>query len=223
MRFERPSRLCCLWYDTLYWVGYTIFTFGFSYRHEGWGNLPRRGPVLILSNHFSMLDPIVTGLALRRHICQLARKNLFDQWLIGPIVRSLPGIPIDRNLGKEGIQAVLDALAHNRPVVVFPEGERSHTGQVQPLKPGVSLLIKRVNCPIVPVGIAGTFAAWSRFMKWPKFAPLLLPPGPSTIAASVGKPIDPTRYEKMTREEMLSDLHAALVAQHAAAERLRRK
>lgn len=223
MNPERPDLLTCRWYDCLYLLGFTVFTFAFSYRHEGWANIPRRGPVLILCNHHSMLDPIVIGLAVRRYICQLARKDLFHQRFIGPLIRSLPGIPIDRNMGKDGIQAVLDALQHNRPVVVFPEGERSHTGQVQPLKPGVALLIKRVKCPIVPVGIAGTFAAMSRFMKRPKLAPLLLPPGPSTIALSVGKPIDPARFENMSREEMIADLHATLVAQHAAAERKRRK
>jgi 1-acyl-sn-glycerol-3-phosphate acyltransferase len=204
-------------------VGFTAFTFGYSYRHRGWGNIPARGPVLILANHFSMLDPIVTGLASRRYVCQLARENLFRQWLIGPLVRSLPGIPINREMGKEGIQAVLDALAHSRAVVVFPEGERSHSEAVQPLKPGVSLLIRRVKCPIVPMGIAGTFAAWSRFMKRPRLAPLFLPPTRATIAVSVGQPIDPARYEGMSRDEMLRDLHAAIVAEQQAAEKLRRK
>ncbi len=94
---------------------------------------------------------------------------------------------------------------------------------MQPLKPGVSLLIKRVNCPIVPVGIAGAFAAWSRFMTWPKLSPLFLPPEPSAMAISIGEPIDPARYQKMKREPMLEDLHRVLVAQQAEAERLRRK
>ena len=66
---------------------------------------------------------------------------------------------------------MIDALGRGRAVLMFPEGERTHTGEVQPLKPGVALLIKRVTCPIVPVGIAGCFAAWSRFMKLPRMSP----------------------------------------------------
>src|SRR5947208_14814449 len=106
---------------------------------------------------------------------------------------------------------------------MFPEGERTHTGAVQPLKPGVSLLIKRVKCPIVPVGVAGTYAAFSRHMKVPRLAPAFLPPGPATVAVAVGKPIDPARYKGMDRDEMLADLREHPVRQAAAAERLRRK
>lgn len=223
MNSERPNFLVRCLYDTVYSASFTFYTFGFSYHREGWQNTPKDGPVLILSTHSSMLDPFAVGLGIRRYVCQLARKNLFDQWVIGWFMRTLPGIPIDRNMGKDGIQAVLEALERGNAVVMFPEGERSHTGEVQPLKPGVSLLIRRVKCPILPVGVAGTFAAWSRFMKRPKFAPPFLPAGPSTIGVSVGKPIDPARYEDMTREEMLADLHAALVTQQKAAERIRRK
>jgi 1-acyl-sn-glycerol-3-phosphate acyltransferase len=207
----------------VYCSSFVFYTLGFSYRQRGWRNVPRTGPVLILSNHSSMLDPFAAGLAVRRYVCQLARKNLFQQPVIGWFMRTLPGIPIDRGMGKDGIQAVLDALERGNPVIMFPEGERSHTGAVQPLKAGVSLLIKRVKCPIVPVGVAGTFAAWSRFMKWPHFAPLMLPRGPSSIAVSVGKPIDPARYVNMNREAMLEDLHAELLVQYNAAEELRKK
>jgi 1-acyl-sn-glycerol-3-phosphate acyltransferase len=220
---DRPNLVGRLWYDCVFWSSFTFFTFGFSLRREGWKNVPKKGPLLLLSNHQSMFDPVLVGLSSRRYLSYLARKSLFEQPLLAPLIRSLNAIPIDRNMGKDGIQAVLDALGHGQAVLMFPEGERTHDGTVEPLKPGVSLLIKRVRCPIIPVGIAGCFAAWSRFQKWPKPSPLFLPPGPSTIAISMGEPIDPARYASMKRDAMLADLHAALVAQHAAAVRLRRK
>jgi 1-acyl-sn-glycerol-3-phosphate acyltransferase len=220
---DRPNLAGRLWYDCVFWSSFTFFTFGFSLRREGWKNVPKKGPLLLLSNHQSMFDPVLVGLSSRRYLSYLARKNLFEQPVLAPLIRSLNAIPIDRNMGKDGIQAVLDALGHGQAVLMFPEGERTHDGSVEPLKPGVSLLIKRVNCPIIPVGIAGCFAAWSRFRKWPKPSPLFLPPGPSTIAVSVGEPIDPARYATMKRDAMLEDLHRVLVAQHAAAVRLRRK
>jgi 1-acyl-sn-glycerol-3-phosphate acyltransferase len=220
---DRPNLAGRLWYDCVFWSSFTFFTFGFSLRREGWKNVPKKGPLLLLSNHQSMFDPVLVGLSSRRYLSYLARKNLFEQPVLAPLIRSLNAIPIDRNMGKDGIQAVLDALGHGQAVLMFPEGERTHDGSVEPLKPGVSLLIKRVSCPIIPVGIAGCFAAWSRFRKWPKPSPLFLPPGPSTIAVSVGEPIDPARYATMKRDAMLEDLHRVLVAQHAAAVRLRRK
>jgi 1-acyl-sn-glycerol-3-phosphate acyltransferase len=185
--------------------------------------VPTSGPLLVLANHQSMFDPVLVGLASRRYLSYLARKNLFEQPVLAPLIRSLNAIPIDRGLGKDGIQAVLDALGQGQAVLMFPEGERTHNGEVQPLKPGVSLLIKRLNCPIVPVGIAGAFAAWSRFTKIPHPSPLFLPPGASTIAVSVGRPIDPARYKGKARDAMMVDLYSELVKQYSAAERRRRK
>lgn len=218
-----PTLIGRVWYDAVFWSTFTFYTFGFSLRRTGWGNMPRTGPVLVLANHASMLDPNLVGLASRRYLTYLARKNLFGQPVLGWFIRSVGAVPIDRGMGKDGIQSVLGALERGGAVLVFPEGERTHDGTVQPLKPGVSLLIRRVNCPIVPVGIAGTFQAWSRHMKLPKPAPLLLHPEDSSIALSVGKPIDPIRYKGMDRDDMMDDLRREIVAQVEAAERLRRK
>jgi 1-acyl-sn-glycerol-3-phosphate acyltransferase len=220
---DRPNLAGRLWYDVVFWSSFTYFTFGFSCRRSGWRNVPRSGPVLLVSNHQSMFDPVLVGLASRRYLSFLARANLFEQPVVAPVIRSLNAIPIDRNMGKDGIQAVIESLGHGRAVLMFPEGERTPTGEVQPLKPGVALLIKRVTCPIVPVGIAGCFAAWNRFMTWPRMSPLFLPPGPSTIALAVGEPIDPQRYAGRDREWVVEDLHRELLRQHQSAERLRRK
>jgi 1-acyl-sn-glycerol-3-phosphate acyltransferase len=220
---DRPNLAGRLWYDFVFWSSFTYFTFGFSLRRSGWRNMPRTGPVLVLANHQSMFDPVLVGLSSRRYLAYLARSSLFAQPVLAPLIRSLNAIPIDRNMGKDGIQAVFDSLGKGRAVLMFPEGERTRTGAVQPLKAGVSLLIKRVTCPIVPVGIAGCFAAWSRFHTWPHPSPLVLPPGPSTIALAVGEPIDPARYKGKDRDWVVGDLHNELVKQHAAAEVLRRK
>jgi 1-acyl-sn-glycerol-3-phosphate acyltransferase len=219
----RPNLVGRFWYDCVFWSTFTFWTFASSLRRGGWGNVPKDGPVLLVANHQSMLDPNLIGLSCRRYLMYLARKNLFEQPVLGWFIRSVNAVPIDRGFGKEGIQSVLDALARGGAVLMFPEGERTHTGEVQPLKPGVSLLIKRVKCPIVPVGVAGTYAAFNRHMKFPRFSPLLLPPGPATIAISVGKPIDPDRYKGMDRDAMLADLREQLVKQAAEAEKLRRK
>ena len=61
-------------------------------------------------------------------------------------------------------------------------------GQVQPLRPGIHLLIKKMAMPIVPIGIAGAYDAWPRWRAYPIPAPLFLPAGKGTIAVSVGPP-----------------------------------
>jgi 1-acyl-sn-glycerol-3-phosphate acyltransferase len=220
---DRPPLTARLWYDAAYWSSFTAFTFGFSFRRAGWANMPRTGPVLVVANHQSVIDPLVVGLGCRRYLSFLARSTLFKVPGFGRLIHSLGAVPIDRSMGKDGIQNVLDALGAGRAVLMFPEGERTHTGAVQPLKPGVSLLIKRLTCPIVPVGVAGCFEAWSRFRRLPTFAPLVSEPLPGAVAVSVGAPIEPGRYAGKPRDWVVADLHRELVAQHAAAEQLRRK
>jgi 1-acyl-sn-glycerol-3-phosphate acyltransferase len=139
-------------------------------------------------------------------------------------LRSLHAIPVDQEgVAKEGIKAIIDLLKAGQGVVVFPEGERSHTGQMQPLKPGILLVLKRMPVPIVPVGIAGAYDALPRTRKWPRLAPPFWTPTGADVAISIGKPIPPQRYENLPREKILEDLFAAIYQQREHAHRMRRK
>lgn len=211
------------WYDVCWWICYVGFSFGYSLRVQGRRNVPRTGPVLIVSNHQSFLDPIPIGLAVPRYLTVLARDTLFKSRPLAWLMESLGTLRIDRDFGKEGLRATLDALARGRCVHLYPEGERSHDGELAPFKAGVSLLIKKVKAPIVPVGLAGAYGAWSRHMKRPKFAPLFLPANEATMAVSIGKPIDPAPFEKMDRGEMLQKLYDAVKVEVEKAKRLRRQ
>lgn len=210
-------------YDLHYWSVFWTLTLGWSYRGSGRGNFPRTGPALVLANHQSFLDPIFVSLAAGRPLSFLARSSLFRGGRFDRLIRRYGAVPIDRGFGKEGIRTVIDVLTQGRAVLVFPEGERTRTGEIQPLKAGVSLLIDRVKAPIVPVGIAGAFEMWPRNRKLPRTAPLVMPRNGKGIAVHVGRPIPPERYASLPREEMLADLERELRAAKEAAERLRRK
>jgi 1-acyl-sn-glycerol-3-phosphate acyltransferase len=218
------ERAAELWYDVTYWVTATVFTLGFSLRAEGGRNVPLSGPALLIANHQSYLDPVLVGLAARRHLCYLARKTLFDNPLFAALIRSYHAVPIDQEgFAREGLRVILDQLKAGKAVLVFPEGERTGDGAVYPLRPGVHLLIKKGQVPVVPVGIAGAFEAWPRWRPCPVPAPLFLPPGKGTIAVAVGKPMPPQRFEGLPRERVLDELFGQLKTIQARAERLRRK
>jgi 1-acyl-sn-glycerol-3-phosphate acyltransferase len=219
-----PPWLMDRWWDLGKTTCFYATTGLFSLRTAGAHHVPRSGPVLALSNHQSFLDPILVGLAIPRYVRFVHRQTLKKNRLLAWVMASLRAIPIDhKGFSREGLQATLDALAAGNCVGMFPEGERTHDGTVEPFKPGIALLLKRVKAPIVPVGIAGAYAALSRHQKVPRLAPLFLPPTAATIAVSVGAPIDPAKYGKASREEMLEDLRAAVKAEAAKAEGLRRK
>jgi 1-acyl-sn-glycerol-3-phosphate acyltransferase len=219
-----PSLAARLWYDAVYMASATVMSLGFSLRSEGSRHIPRTGPALLIANHQSFFDPVLVGLSTRRKLCYLARKTLFRHRLVAWLIRSLNAVPIDHHgVGKEGIKIIVEQLRAGQAVVVFPEGTRSPDGLLHPLQPGVYLLIKRTQAPIIPVGIAGAFDAWPRWQKLPTPAPLFLPPGRGTIAVSVGAPLDAHRYAELPREQVLEELHLELQKRIASAERLRRK
>jgi 1-acyl-sn-glycerol-3-phosphate acyltransferase len=210
-------------YSATYWAAVGSFTLGWGFRATGRRHMPPTGPVLIASNHQSFMDPVLIGAAATRRLTYLARSTLFDNPALAAVIRHYGAVPIDRGFGKEGLQTVLGELTQGRAVLMFPEGERTHDGRLQPLKPGVSLLVKRVTCPIVPAAVAGVFDAWPRHKTWPTPDPLVLPCQGRSITVAFGPPIDPARYKGMDREGMLADLSAKIGEAHATAERVRRR
>jgi 1-acyl-sn-glycerol-3-phosphate acyltransferase len=219
------SWLARRWYDLLYIPSFILLVFVWSVRIRGRRNWPQGGPLLVVSNHQSFIDPVLVGLtAPGFYFTYLARQSLFRHRWLRWLIRSLGAIPIDnKGLGRAGLQATLEALQNGAIVLVFPEGERTHDGYIQPFEAGVSLLIRRVHAPIVPVGVAGVYEAWSRHMKLPRPAPLFLPPRRGAVAVVIGKSIDPASLTGLSREEMLSKLHQAVAVCAEEAERFRRK
>lgn len=213
-----------LWYDVNFSAAWASLTLGFSLRTEGSLNMPDRGPALLIANHQSFLDPLAIGLAARRRLCYLARKTLFTNPVFGAFLHSVGSVPVDQEgVAKEGLKTVLELLRAGKPVLVFPEGERTWTGQMQPLKPGIHLLIKRAGVPIVPVGVAGAYDALPRTRTLPTLCPLFWPAGKGSVAVSIGRPLPAERYQGLSRDAVLGEMFKEIHAVQQRAERLRRK
>jgi 1-acyl-sn-glycerol-3-phosphate acyltransferase len=212
------------WFKGCYWLSAATMTLGFSLRTEGHHHVPRRGPALLIANHQSFMDPILVGLAVRRHAVFLARKSLFRHRGLAWLMRSLHAVPVNQEgFAREGLKTILQQLQAGRAVGIFPEGERTGNGRMNPLRPGIHLLIKRMEMAIVPIGIAGAYDAWPRQRAYPIPAPLFLPAGKGTIAVSVGPPMDSRRFADQPREKVLAELFVELQKQKERAQRLRRK
>jgi 1-acyl-sn-glycerol-3-phosphate acyltransferase len=220
----RSSWLDARFYDLAFLTGWAGFTLGFSLRCKGMANMPRTGPVLVISNHQSFLDPWIVGISVRRRLTYLARKTLFRSRVFGTIIRALNAVPVDQEgVAKEGLKTIVEQLRMGRGVLVFPEGTRTPDGSLQPLQAGVHLLIRRALPPILPVAIAGAYDAWPMWRKYPIPAPLFLPPSKRTIGLVIGRPLDPERFANLPRAESLASLREEIRKLHEQAERLRRK
>ena len=210
-------------FHSTFWLTYYAVAFGLSFRASGRANVPTSGPVLLACNHQSFIDPWLVGNASPRWLVYLARHSLFKNPLFAAAIRAYGAVPIDRGFGKEGLQAVLALLDKGRAVVVFPEGERTHDGTLQPLKPGISLLIKKANCQIVPVGLSGCYDVWPRHEAMPHPETLFHEAAGRSIGLHYGPPVHSSVYHAMPREAMLDDLRDRIAASVVVADRLRRR
>jgi 1-acyl-sn-glycerol-3-phosphate acyltransferase len=219
-----PDRLAHLWYELSAHATLVGMMLGFRLRVEGRQNMPPSGPVLVIANHQSFLDPMAIGSAvLPRPLGYLARKTLFNNRPFGALLRSYGVVPINQEgIGIEGIRSILEQLQAGRAVLVFPEGERCGDGKLHELKPGIALLMRRVQALILPVGIAGAFELWPRGRPLPKLAPICFP-SQAGVAVSIGRPLSPERFSGRPREQVLEELSKELQVVIGQAERLRER
>lgn len=146
---------------------YSIFFRARSYAADG---VPATGPVLVVANHQSFLDPPLLGTAIRsRHAQYVARATLFKFKPFGWALALVNSIPIREDSGDAGaIREILKRLESGDLVILFPEGNRTDDGAMQAFKRGAALLVKRSRCPVVPAAVEGCFDTWPRFNPLPR-------------------------------------------------------
>src|SRR5215218_5429440 len=181
------------WYALLWCPCYAISQVWFQFRFQGKGFVPMEGPVLLVSNHQSNLDPVLVGIACPRQLKYLARQGLFF-WPFSLWIRSLGAVPIDRERGAiGGIRTTLELLKQQNAVLVFPEGSRTADGKLDVMLPGFSLLARKSGATIVPVGIVGAFEALRRGAIVPR---------PNAIRLAFGPPISKEQAAQFSDEQL---------------------
>lgn len=128
---------------------------------EGREHVPRIGPVLVVSNHVSDLDPPIVGWAVglpTRRVFHFMAKEEMRKWpVLGPLLAEAGTFYIRRGEGDRAAQRhALALLDGGHPVAVFPEGHRSRDGKLQEGKLGVALLAMRSGVPLLPVAVTGS-------------------------------------------------------------------
>ncbi|MCA9302543.1 MAG: 1-acyl-sn-glycerol-3-phosphate acyltransferase [Phycisphaerales bacterium] len=159
-----------LFYDTIRESALLALQTVFRLRRRGVKNVPREGAVLLVANHQSFLDPPIVSAAIRhRHTDFLARDGLFKFKPFGWLISTLHASPIKQGAGDSGaMKATIAKLNEGKMLLVFPEGSRTPDGDMHEFQRGIGVLLKRVDCAVVPVGISGAFHAWPRTRRLPK-------------------------------------------------------
>ena len=127
-----------------------------EYSVEGREHVPPRGPLIIVANHQSNVDPslLVTSIPLRLRF--LAKQSIFNGPVTKWFLKSYGAFPVNRtNSDMRAYKWVLSGLENGQAMVVFPEGTRS-PGSMRKAHSGVVSLALKTQVSILPVGITGT-------------------------------------------------------------------
>lgn len=124
---------------------------------KGKENVPREGPVIVVANHMTVLDPPMLSVSLGRYAQIMAKEELFRSRASSYLMYGLGAFPVHRGrLDRQAMRVAEKALADGGILIVFPEGQRSRNGQLQRASDGATLIALRSGVPILPVGITGT-------------------------------------------------------------------
>ncbi len=132
-------------------------------RIEGAQNVPDDGPVILCANHKSAQDPFVVAAYLRRKVRFIAKKELFNNRIVGALAASVGAFPVAR--GENDISAIRTSLAVLKDggvLGIFPEGHRYHDGQMHRAENGVSLIALRSKAAVIPAYIDGNYRMFKR-------------------------------------------------------------
>ncbi len=129
----------------------------FGIRMHHWDRSPKEGGLLVASNHVAWLDPPMAGLAVKRELTFVAKKELFRNRLFGGLITYFNAVPIKRgSFDRTCFDTLGERLRGGGTVFFFPEGTRKPLGRLGKAKWGLGLMAAESRCPVQPVFIKGT-------------------------------------------------------------------
>jgi len=154
---------------------------GFGFRVDGRDREPPSGPVIVVSNHRSDLDPIVVGAALRRRVTFMAKHELFRVPVLRWWITACGAFPVRRGeADRQALRTALRILTAGGVLVMFPEGTRGAGRELRPAEPGAASLAFRTGAALLPVAVTGTDVVLPRGSHRPRR---------STIRVRIGEPV----------------------------------
>jgi 1-acyl-sn-glycerol-3-phosphate acyltransferase len=147
----------------------------------GLNNVPLGTPYVIAMNHISIFDPPFVVCFWPEQPEVIGAADVFRKKGEGPILSMYGVIPVHRGeYDRSLLEKIVSILKVGRPLIIAPEGGRSHVLAMQRAMPGLGYIIEHSQVPVIPVGILGTTGDfWQRAKRGKRPA----------IELRIGKPI----------------------------------
>ncbi len=159
-------------------------------------NVPKDTPVLYVANHLSFFDIIVTYTRVPRLTGYVAKKSVAKVPVLNLWMERVHCLFLDRDNIKEGMKTILAAIEKVKAgisIFIFPEGTRSKTGVLGEFKGGSFKIAEKTGCPIIPVTLVNTSAAFEDHFPWVKKA---------HVVVEYGTPVDMKALDPEARKHV---------------------
>ncbi|MFD1812100.1 lysophospholipid acyltransferase family protein [Rhodococcus gannanensis] len=191
-------------YRSIIGVARTLFfAQGLKFTISGSEHVPARGGAVIAINHTGYMDFTYAGIPARdvkRYVRFMAKKEVFDNKISGPMMRTMKHIPVDRSAGADSYHAAVEALRAGELIGVFPEATISRSFEIKEFKSGAARMAIEAGVPIIPLVL------WGSQRVWTKGFPKRLGRTNTPISMAVGEPIAPIE----PAEALSAKLHATM-------------
>ena len=168
-------------------------------------HLPRHGGAVVACNHVSYLDFMFLGITVTaksgRFVRFMAKREIFDNPVGGPFMRSMDHVPVDRARGGGAYDEALAALGRGEVIGVFPEATISRSFRVKELKTGAARLAVAHQAPLVPMAVWGGQRVWTK--GHPRQLRRHVP-----ISVAIGEPMRPSATDDP--DEVTAGLHVRM-------------
>ncbi|MBR5273005.1 MAG: 1-acyl-sn-glycerol-3-phosphate acyltransferase [Clostridia bacterium] len=126
----------------------------FRVKYVGKENIPQSQGYILASNHISLLDPVVSAIAVKDRIFYMGKAELFDNKLVGYFMTHFQGFPVNRNRGDlSAIEYAINVVKENNVLGIFPEGTRSKDGKPLSPKAGIAMIANKTGADVLPVSV----------------------------------------------------------------------
>jgi hypothetical protein len=178
---------------------------------DGLENIPDRGPAILVSNHVSLIDPLIITAKCRRPIRFVMYYKIYRIPFVSFLFRASGAIPIashreDPELLARAYEEIAVTLERGGLVGLFPEGQLTTDGEVGEFRTGIERILDRSPVPVVPMALSGLWGTFfTRFngrplmSRWPTH-------WLARVRLNVGRPVDPSVVAASTLHDAVRSL-----------------
>jgi 1-acyl-sn-glycerol-3-phosphate acyltransferase len=172
-------------------------------------NVLRGQPCVVAMNHVSIFDPPLAGSFWPGPLEVIGAIDVFDKPFQGQLLRAYGVIPVHRgDYDRPLLTRMVRILESGFPLLISPEGTRSHIPGMKPAKQGIAYLIEKTGVPVVPVALVGTTEDFWQKAKQGKHPPLEIRIGKAIVLPEI--------TAKGTERHKARQYNADLVMRHLA-------